>query len=830
MFTTQGNKIYEELELASSNAEKEQFLDDYLCIAIDELYDRHHQKIKSNKKSLTDFQNNFKKTILSLAHQDPALMLAVLKTSGLAESKFKLTKSDKEQILYDAVINETSDIVAICISEGINPLSCPRDLDHENIHLINNLDKWSHVHPRQSHLTLSWCAAYCSDEIFDIFMAQAEIKPDINGGELLYRSLEGRNYDRYISLCSRVTEPKQYDREIISCAISKGRTYILETLSLRQDPVSLEDLRHAWKLAIETRDIQSLFYLKKFGYKPEELANYAGTTAPSKENFINAVRAGEDAIASLYLQNKDFKIDSDCILEILKADCHKIFLDALSSYFENLEIVDGKFNLHELYHNPSLCLPSIPDNLQKGEWNDFLREHCASSKLALGIIIKQAARNKALGCVKKLCEIGAPLWNPGEDWETGEVYLFSQDISINNFLSLLRSRSCEDEISQKTPPSLYSTTKSSGNSELHPRVKKLFNLDKTSTRLESLTMHVDILIGNLLSKYIIPWECFHALAQELIVNSIKYIENPENHTDFKKSLLLIEDHFSGMNDISDMVEEVGMTIFLPRLIKPGATIISDSTKKLASQLAAVAILQGRSIEEIYILSARWHKTANKLPLECRPAIIESEWKRLFNQEVSLDDKWSVVSLGTQKELSIDGDALHHCIGRGTYASACMDGNVHILSFRKNGVPFATAHLEVAQGSIDDKCMTLPNGERLKLVQFHVAANGPVTDEENNMWEQLLILAKTGKLKLNNGPYGSTKERGSQGDFESLTGFPIQQAEKYQNEILDWYAARVVTKSKNGAPLITPEQIEYAFAYRDSIRDSAGIKISPFVKE
>lgn len=807
------SKFQQGLKKALARTDNAKDIDESLC----NLVERWHNKTQSeklSKKERAEALSDFKDTIVSLAHKDPALMLAVFRVSDLPDTKFKLTVYDKQQILYDAVSDDNAENVAICLSAGVNPLSRPSHYNSDIQHLINNLDVWNNDHPKHTTLSLSWCAVYCSDNTFDSFI-NAGVKPDHNSGELMYRSLEGRNFDRYMKLISTLEDPRQFDRDILECAIKKGRTYIIEALSTRKDPVSLDDLRYAWKIAMESQDSQSLFYLKHFGHTVLALANIDGDLI-KKDDFIKAVKTGETGLAKEYLKIQNLLIDLECIKAIINADRHEFFIDALTRYFKDKVCIDGVYNFRsELKECRQEFIYHKPDNITHEEWRTFLESEIGSSKIILGILIHYAAQRMSFGCVKNLSEIGAPLWEPGVSYlfcEGGEEMPFSENVGIHNFLYVRRERERYDN--NPNERTIHKSSKGSSGEELYPSLKKLLNLDKTSTRLEALLMHVDILIGNLLSKYVIPHACRIKLSEDLAETSIKYIENPKNNTDFKKSLDLLERHFSGLDGISDMIKEVGITIFLPDIIKEGKLNRTNALKK-AIQLASIAIINERSIEEIYILSARWHKTANKLPTECRPVISESEWKKLFNEEISLDDTWSVVSIGSQKELEDDGDALHHCVGRGTYASACLEGRVHILSFRKNGRPYATAQLEESENSLDEKLITLPNGSRLSLAQFHVAANGRVTDEEMRLWEILIELSKTGKVKLNDGPFGSSKNLNEHDVVENSIGFPIEEAKVFQERIFNWYAERVRTQSQTSTPLITKERVEFAKKYYDS---------------
>lgn len=240
-------------------------------------------------------------------------------------------------------------------------------------------------------------------------------------------------------------------------------------------------------------------------------------------------------------------------------------------------------------------------------------------------------------------------------------------------------------------------------------------------------------------------------------------------------------------DIRDMFEEVSDTLFLP-----SAQLLSGYPQKhfekhhnsmLQEAILSVAIetlLQGKNIEDILGLSEAWHSPRYDMPLQLRPLAALGEWNAL-SESATLPSGYRVVCRTSAKQLLDETRMLGHCVGKGSYAARCLDGDVHILSILdRSGTSISTIDIRIADSYAKSReRVVLPGGKfSVFIAQHRGRNNGPAPADAQKVFKEWKKLVEKGKIPIRMEQRGETAESvkrrksASHSKLESTVGFPI----------------------------------------------------------
>jgi hypothetical protein len=255
-----------------------------------------------------------------------------------------------------------------------------------------------------------------------------------------------------------------------------------------------------------------------------------------------------------------------------------------------------------------------------------------------------------------------------------------------------------------------------------------------------------------------------------------------------------------MQNVADISREFGEAFLFPALAYRYAKQFgADQLRNLGTQhvaslrermveLSGKILFGDKSLLELQRFNRLWHRPDKRLPLELRAARAAGTWYPLCDSVKVTDDAF-VVPVISKDGLVHEGKELQHCVGGGSYATACLEGRTHILSIKHNGRALATA--EVRESGEKSASIKVPNSsQHLKLVQFKGMGNSEPSALAKTIWEDFGKLVESGKVTINFSRSGETDESKRQSDLlNSLP--PIEKAlggslEIYPGEVLEFY--------------------------------------------
>ena len=166
--------------------------------------------------------------------------------------------------------------------------------------------------------------------------------------------------------------------------------------------------------------------------------------------------------------------------------------------------------------------------------------------------------------------------------------------------------------------------------------------------------------------------------------------------------------------------------------KPEISLDSEMVKSL--ELAAKVhteevLLRDLTKKEIKNFSDIWHGGFRQTCSQKLRNYGNESWASLTKEKeievpikVAEEEGWKLINLENAQELKEEGSALRHCVGG--YSGRCISGQSHILSLRKDGQPFSTLELGMANGEVRIKQHlgvenSTPDKSQQKIVQWFV---------------------------------------------------------------------------------------------------------------
>lgn len=243
----------------------------------------------------------------------------------------------------------------------------------------------------------------------------------------------------------------------------------------------------------------------------------------------------------------------------------------------------------------------------------------------------------------------------------------------------------------------------------------------------------------------------------------------------------------GYQDLSDVCEAFSVDVLFPLVLAqspqhhgrvPKDIQQQDVLKAVHTHLYPEAVrilLKDRPLLEILRFNRLWHRSDKRIPLGAHPLRADAFWYPLI-PETYLSNGFSIHPLTDNDALAREGAALHHCVGKGAYASECLSGESHLLSLRYNSEPVATMQFSDSNGRKTD----FPLGEDrfVTLAQFRGAYNHAVDNAAQRAFEEFKQLVISKRVVLRSGVLGETQEsmarRKSSGisTLESVTGIRL----------------------------------------------------------
>ena len=196
-------------------------------------------------------------------------------------------------------------------------------------------------------------------------------------------------------------------------------------------------------------------------------------------------------------------------------------------------------------------------------------------------------------------------------------------------------------------------------------------------------------------------------------------------------------------------------------------------------------LDDKITSDIADICKHWRRPGNQIPAPLRPIKAQLDWYPYIETSVNVGDGFSIVPLKSWQDLIDEGEALEHCTGRGSYATSCQKGEIHMLSVRQYGIPKGTVTLAKAKGfgSWKKKIFLGKNGSK-------------PTEEENAAWDRFEKLVLAGQIQTCT-VSGITDEAkaGIPGlsPAEQFIGFPMKEAAFYIGSIIKFLQERVSTE-------------------------------------
>ena len=123
------------------------------------------------------------------------------------------------------------------------------------------------------------------------------------------------------------------------------------------------------------------------------------------------------------------------------------------------------------------------------------------------------------------------------------------------------------------------------------------------------------------------------------------------------------------------------------------TLSADQLTQIQHFIAAIrsALVGDRGPKSFHAATLLWHRRAAAVAaLRNENQTDQPGWPALCPPWTSRCGRFQIVPLTTAKDLVIEGNTHHHCVG--TYYDACRSGHTQILSLRENGTPIVTAEI------------------------------------------------------------------------------------------------------------------------------------------
>lgn len=154
-----------------------------------------------------------------------------------------------------------------------------------------------------------------------------------------------------------------------------------------------------------------------------------------------------------------------------------------------------------------------------------------------------------------------------------------------------------------------------------------------------------------------------------------------------------------------------------------------SLEKASKERAEEILLRDLTKKEIQNFSAIWHGGFRQTRSQKLRDYGNESWEYLTKEketkvpiEIAGEAGWRLVNLENAQELKEEGAALQHCVGG--YGGLCISGESHILSLRKEGRPFATLELGMANSKVHIKQYhgarnSAPDESQQKVAQWFI---------------------------------------------------------------------------------------------------------------
>lgn len=245
----------------------------------------------------------------------------------------------------------------------------------------------------------------------------------------------------------------------------------------------------------------------------------------------------------------------------------------------------------------------------------------------------------------------------------------------------------------------------------------------------------------------------------------------------------------GYQDLQDIGVEFALDILLPTVAAQSPEDIKEATdtveqkelfhiiRKHLYPEAARILFNDRPLLDILKLNKVWHRDDKRMPMMAHPLRSDASWHPLI-PDVFLSNGFSLHALTDNKALAREGSALHHCLGKGGYASACLAGVTHLVSLRHQSEPVATLQFREEKRTRTE--IPREDGTFLRLQQFRGAYNHLPSNEANSAFNEFKERVRNKNIILKAGPVGETPEsiilrqRSGISTLESLTGMPLGQ--------------------------------------------------------
>jgi hypothetical protein len=224
----------------------------------------------------------------------------------------------------------------------------------------------------------------------------------------------------------------------------------------------------------------------------------------------------------------------------------------------------------------------------------------------------------------------------------------------------------------------------------------------------------------------------------------KEAERLNVHPDPWQGLAGLSKSLEGFSNIKDMVIEMTDALLLGAL--QSERLEKAEQGEIASIQAecrdtVISHLSSFSLSMLCRWNRLWHRPDQRLPIETRPAFDGSAWDPLFAPQEFGD--YTVTCLTSSGELKREGDELGHCVGGGSYASACLEGSTQIVSIRGSEGSIATVELRrTERGRIKGE-----DGTFWSVNQFLGSGNGSPPQAAKRVWEEFLASCDAGRVKI-----------------------------------------------------------------------------------
>jgi hypothetical protein len=298
--------------------------------------------------------------------------------------------------------------------------------------------------------------------------------------------------------------------------------------------------------------------------------------------------------------------------------------------------------------------------------------------------------------------------------------------------------------------------------------------------------------------------------RQLFTNDVLRVHQTEGFH-WKKMIEELRGASDGMLLFTDMLEEVADVICLPMYIlgrKLDHHMISEEQLErlrqgACSAMAAKLMTQENGTSLLLTFSRKWHLHDNAAPDDFRKLASIGKWAALF-KKVDLWGGWTMQALESTGALREEGMKLSHCVGSGSYSSACINGNAHILSLRRGNHPVATLELRSTPQQAGDNVLTfLIEGEKLtrtfRIMQFRGYDNRAPNEEAQMALDRFKERVASREIQCAKALGGMRADgQGAVSKAERVVGFLLNDRALIGVEaVLDHYANRLAVTGKKG---------------------------------